>query len=187
MASGEPVVRSATAEAQGTDAARALGPAILTEEQLVAWGHRIGRTVATPVFLAVRGDLGAGKSVLARAIARGAGVTSPMPSPTFNLVFRYSGTGRTVAHLDLYRLEDPEEVWELGWRELGAEDEIVVVEWPERAEPLLPRERWDVQLRPGPDASLRDVRAQPCGAPPALPDLPQPASPPGARAAHGER
>jgi tRNA threonylcarbamoyladenosine biosynthesis protein TsaE len=186
VASREPVARSATAAAHGT-VPRAAGPAILTEEQLVAWGRRIGRTVATPVFLALRGDLGAGKSVLARAIARGAGVTSPMPSPTFNLVFRYGGAGRNVSHLDLYRLEDPEEVWELGWRELGAEDEIVIVEWPERAEPLLPPDRWDVQLRPGPDASLRDVRAQPCGAAPPLPDLPTVTPPAGASAAHGDR
>jgi tRNA threonylcarbamoyladenosine biosynthesis protein TsaE len=180
VAASEPVARSATAAPHGREPPRALGPALLTESQLVAWGGRIGRTVEAPVFLALRGDLGAGKSVLARAIARGAGVTSPMPSPTFNLVFRYGGNGRTIAHLDLYRLDDPEDVWELGWRELGAEDEIVVVEWPERAEPLLPRDRWDVLLRSGPDATLRDVRAQPCGTPPPLPDLP-----PGTPAPHG--
>ncbi|HET9441387.1 MAG TPA: tRNA (adenosine(37)-N6)-threonylcarbamoyltransferase complex ATPase subunit type 1 TsaE, partial [Longimicrobiales bacterium] len=99
----------------------------------------------TPVVLALRGELGAGKSVLARAVARGAGVSGAMPSPTFNLLFRYeTPRGITVSHLDLYRLEDPEEVWELGWRELGESSEIVLIEWPERAEQLLPPVRWDI-------------------------------------------
>lgn len=146
----------------------------VTEQELVAWGERIGREVRRPVFLALRGDLGAGKSVLARAIARGAGVDGPMPSPTFNLVYRYeTPRGATVWHLDLYRLEDPEEVWELGWDEMGTGDDIVLVEWPERAEELLPRDRWDVRLEcPAPGATVRSVHAERHGAAPALPPMP---------------
>ncbi|HEX6063339.1 MAG TPA: tRNA (adenosine(37)-N6)-threonylcarbamoyltransferase complex ATPase subunit type 1 TsaE, partial [Longimicrobiales bacterium] len=107
-----------------------------------AWGHAIGESVRTPVVLALRGDLGAGKSVLARAVAGGAGVRASMPSPTFNLLFRYEAPrGITISHLDLYRLEDENEVWELGWRELGDGNEIVLIEWPERAEGLLPGRR----------------------------------------------
>jgi len=123
------------------------------------------------VVLALRGELGAGKSVLARAVARGAGVRGPMPSPTFNLLFRYRGAGGTeVVHLDLYRLEDPDEVWELGWRELGAGDEIVLIEWPERAEALLPPDRWDIYLAfPAPGAATRLVRCAARGRVPALP------------------
>ena len=85
-----------------------IGPVELTEAELEAWGERIGASVAVPVVFALRGELGAGKSVLARAIARGAGVSGPMPSPTFNLVYRYHGArGVDVWHLDLYRLGDP--------------------------------------------------------------------------------
>lgn len=148
-----------------------MGPYTLTEPELVNWGERIGRTVATPVVIALRGDLGAGKSVLARAIARGAGVTSRMPSPTFNLVFRYaSRRGPDVIHLDLYRIDRPDDVWELGWRELGTGDEIVLIEWPERAGDVLPGERWDIQLRaPSVGAAVREVRARPVGAVPSLP------------------
>ncbi|CAN5652940.1 hypothetical protein BH23GEM10_BH23GEM10_11300 [soil metagenome] len=143
----------------------------LSEAELVAYGTAIGATVETPVFLALRGDLGAGKSVFARAVARGAGVTAGMPSPTFNLVFRYEGTrGVDVVHLDLYRLEDADDVWELGWRELGADREIVLVEWPEQAGPLLPEDRWDVQLTvAGPE--LRELTLTAHGAPPPLPPL----------------
>jgi tRNA threonylcarbamoyladenosine biosynthesis protein TsaE len=146
----------------------------LTEPELVAWGERIGAAIATPVFIALRGELGAGKSVLARAIARGAGVTASLPSPTYNLMFRYDGRGgTTVAHLDLYRLDSPDDVWELGWRELGRGDEIVLVEWPERAQALLPADRWDVLLEaPAAPADVRRVRVAAFGRPPALPGLP---------------
>lgn len=143
----------------------------LTESELEAWGERVGSAVATPAFFALRGDLGAGKSVLARAIARGAGVTAAMPSPTFNLVFRYDGTGGAeVVHMDLYRLQRPDEVWALGWSDLGRDNEIVLVEWPERAGALLPPDRWDIELGyASPD--LRSVTVTPVGNVPHLPAL----------------
>ncbi len=148
----------------------------LTESQLVEWGRRIGREAVvreegTPLVLALRGELGAGKSVFARAVARGAGVSSPMPSPTFNLVFVYEGDeAAAVHHLDLYRLQDPAEVWELGWQELGEGRQIVLIEWPERAESLLPPDRWEVGLvAPEADSPLRDVALREIGRPPAIP------------------
>ena len=146
----------------------------VTEEDLIRWGRKIGESVDPPVFLAIRGVLGAGKSVLARAIAHGAGVEESLPSPTFNLLFRYQGRGDTVVtHLDLYRLTDPEEVWELGWTEVGAEKEIVLVEWPERAGAYLPSDRWEVEIRiPEDETDLRDVSVSRVGAPPFLPGFP---------------
>jgi len=144
----------------------------LSESRLEAWGRAIGASASTPLVLALRGELGAGKSVLARAIARGAGVVAAMPSPTYNLVFRYDVDDRTVMHVDLYRLEDPAEVWELGWQELGDGDQIALIEWPERAEALLPEPRWEIELTVGAEPTLRDVRARPIGAPPPLPGAP---------------
>ena len=140
-----------------------------------AWGRAIGAAARPPLVLALRGELGAGKSVLARAIARGAGVTAPMPSPTFNLLFRYeTERGLTISHLDLYRLEEPQEVWELGWRDLGEGNEIVLIEWPERAEELLPNRRWDITLEPGSSPDTRTVTAMPISQPPSLPVPPVP-------------
>ena len=129
---------------------------------------------ATPLVLALRGELGAGKSVLARAIARGAGVRTPMPSPTFNLLFTYDTPERTVQvfHLDLYRLRSADEVWELGWRELGDARQIVLIEWPERAERILPEPRWDIELIvDDTNPQIRKVNAQRIGT---ASDLPQP-------------
>lgn len=107
--------------------------------------------------------------MLARAVARGAGVTSAMPSPTFNLVFRYDLERDTVWHIDLYRLEREDDVWELGWRELGAGNDVVLIEWPERAERLMPIDRWEVCLAAGPLETLRTVTAVRKGSAPPLP------------------
>lgn len=94
-----------------------------------------------------------------------------MPSPTFNLVYRYEGrAGIRVWHVDLYRLRSPEEIWELGWQDLGQADEIVLVEWPERVESQQPADRWDIRIAPHPGgAGLRLVTAQPHGSAPAIP------------------
>jgi len=154
----------------------------LDERALTAWGRRIGEVCEPPLFLALRGPLGAGKSVLARALARGAGVAGPVPSPTFNLLFRYAASrDRELVHLDLYRIAGPGELGELGWDELGAPHEVVLVEWPERAEERLPSHRWDIALSgvPG-EPHLRDVEVTRIGAPNPLPalqvDAPHPAS-----------
>jgi tRNA threonylcarbamoyladenosine biosynthesis protein TsaE len=142
---------------------------VLTERELERWGAAVGGALRPPAFVALRGDLGAGKSVLARAIARGAGVDAPMPSPTFNLLFRYAARGDTdLVHVDLYRLETAAEVAELGWRELPGDHEIVLVEWPERAETLLPKDRWDIRLEPE-GTDRRRVSIAACGAAPPLP------------------
>ncbi len=147
---------------------------ILSEGELVRWGNRIGQELRGPVFLGLKGPLGAGKSVLARAIARGAGVEGPIPSPTFNLLFRYEAPdGVALIHMDLYRVEGAGDLWELGWEELGAGGEVVMVEWPERAGDLLPRDRWEIRLTTSEeDSQLREVAVSRFGTPPHLPGFP---------------
>jgi tRNA threonylcarbamoyl adenosine modification protein YjeE len=143
----------------------------MTQPELEAWGERLGAGAVPPLFITLSGELGAGKSVLARAIARGAGVgATTLPSPTYNLVHRYAAAGGVeVVHLDLYRLERPDDVWELGWRELGAAHEIVIVEWPQRAEQLLPPDRWEIELSVAAE-HLRSARCSVAGAAPPLPE-----------------
>lgn len=93
------------------------------------------------------GELGAGKSVLARALMRALGVTdSAMPSPTFAIIQTYKGAGCEVAHMDWYRLEDSDEIEMLGVRDYFAPPWIAVIEWPERAPGLLPERAWRLQL-----------------------------------------
>jgi tRNA threonylcarbamoyl adenosine modification protein YjeE len=146
----------------------------LDEAGLTRWGARIGESIDTPAVLALSGPLGAGKSVLARAIGAGAGVSEPMPSPTFNLLFRHpAASGTEVVHADLYRIESPGELWELGWAQLGAHNEIVLVEWPEHAGDLLPGDHWWIELSvPHGRRHERDVDVRRVGRPPALAGFP---------------
>jgi tRNA threonylcarbamoyl adenosine modification protein YjeE len=147
---------------------------ILTEPDLVRWGNRIGEEASGPLFLGLKGPLGAGKSVLARAVARGAGVDGPVPSPTFNLMFEYpTARGISVVHMDLYRLISSEELWELRWEELGSAQELVLVEWPERAGAFLPENRWEIELTvPDGKSGLREVAVTRFGQPRGLPGFP---------------
>jgi tRNA threonylcarbamoyladenosine biosynthesis protein TsaE len=146
----------------------------MSEEELRRWGRRIGEKIHAPAVLALSGPLGAGKSVLARAIGAGLGVLDLMPSPTYTLVQRYpTASGTQLVHLDLFRVESTAELWELGWAHLPAEDEVVVIEWPERAGHLLPPDRWLIRLDTPPDQpDLRDADVVRVGAPPDLPPYP---------------
>lgn len=146
----------------------------LSEEQLTLWGQRIGREIRTPVFIGLRGPLGAGKSVFARAVAMGAGVSEDIPSPTFNVLFRYPDAAiSSVVHVDLYRLESPGELEGVGWEDVLAEEGIALVEWPERAGEFVPDDRWEIELEfPKGEPDLRVVSVQRFGAPSHLPGFP---------------
>jgi tRNA threonylcarbamoyladenosine biosynthesis protein TsaE len=93
-----------------------------------------------PLLAGLRGPLGSGKTTWVRAMLRGLGYTARVPSPTYTLVEEYRVGGLTVVHLDLYRLAAADEIEFLGIRDrLGVPDVWLLVEWPERAGPLLRR------------------------------------------------
>jgi tRNA threonylcarbamoyladenosine biosynthesis protein TsaE len=108
------------------------------EAELIAWGERLGRNVQPPLVITIEGELGAGKTTLARAICRGYGVTDDVTSPTFTIVQEYRAPRSKVLHLDLYRLTEPRELIAVGWEDLLAERALVIVEWPDRAPALMP-------------------------------------------------
>ena len=113
--------------------------------------ERLGAALAKRLrprdVVALQGGLGVGKTTLARAILRAAAGDPALivPSPTFTLVEIYETPAGVFWHFDLYRLEAPEQVFELGWEEARA-DGIALVEWAERLAALLPRERLTVTL-----------------------------------------
>ncbi|HVV93126.1 MAG TPA: tRNA (adenosine(37)-N6)-threonylcarbamoyltransferase complex ATPase subunit type 1 TsaE [Hyphomicrobiales bacterium] len=117
--------------------------------------------------VAIAGDLGAGKSTLARAIVRtlAADPDLDVPSPTFTLLQSYDTRLGPVVHADLYRLEEPGELVEIGWDDLGGGDPVVLIEWPERAGDSLPAERFQVTLGPSPgDGEGREAAIEGFGA-----------------------
>lgn len=117
---------------------------------LQAWGERLGRELPVGTVVLLSGDLGAGKTTLAQAIARGARVTEAVTSPTFTLVQEYDSARGPLRHLDLYRLRGAHELDALGWDELVAGDALCVVEWPERAGDRVPAGALAITLHPVP-------------------------------------
>ncbi len=112
-----------------------------------ALGERLAAIVRPGDVIALSGDLGAGKTTLARGLLRGLGLEGEAPSPTFTIVQTYDPpeVRMPVWHVDLYRLEEPEEAIELGLEE-AFDTAVVLVEWPERVGALLPRDALRLRL-----------------------------------------
>jgi tRNA threonylcarbamoyladenosine biosynthesis protein TsaE len=117
------------------------------ETALREWGVLLGTALrAEPAVVALRGELGAGKTTLAQAIAQGAGVIEDVTSPTFALVHEYRRDNGTLFHVDLHRIRSADELTHIGWDEMVGGSAIVLIEWPERAEQRLPTPRLDISL-----------------------------------------
>lgn len=117
-------------------------------DSLEAWGRAVGAALPRPVVIALEGDLGAGKTTLARALCAGIGVPNldAVTSPTFSLVQQYDAPRGPVVHVDLYRLKSDAELEALGWDELMASAAVLLVEWPERAMHTLPVDLISISL-----------------------------------------
>ena len=129
----------------------------MTRGELVAWGEAFGRAATPPLVVALAGDLGAGKTTLAQAICAGYGVTGPVTSPTFAIVHRYEAPRSPAYHLDLYRLDRPSELVNVGWDEIAMSHALVIVEWPERAGDLMLADHVPISLEHVPGDSDRRI------------------------------
>lgn len=120
-----------------------------------AMARALAALVRAGDVIALWGDLGTGKTAFARAFIRAlADPREEVPSPTFTLVQTYDFEGGTIYHFDAYRLETPEEGFQLGIEEAFS-DGISLIEWPGRLGPLLPHARLDLELLHGEDAQNR--------------------------------
>jgi tRNA threonylcarbamoyladenosine biosynthesis protein TsaE len=118
-----------------------------SESETIALGERFARELPRKRVVLLIGNLGAGKTTLAKGIVNGLGAAEPeeVSSPTFTLIHEYGG-GR-VYHIDLYRLEELREVATLGLDEILEREAIVLIEWGERFPQILPRERTEIRIR----------------------------------------
>jgi tRNA threonylcarbamoyladenosine biosynthesis protein TsaE len=128
-----------------------------------AWGARLARALpdSRPQMLQIQlhGELGAGKTTLARGFLQGLGFTGPVRSPTYTLVETYALGAVTVVHTDLYRLQAPDELEALGLRDLALGGHVWLIEWPERAGNWLPRADIDITLTAQPAFHSIDLDA----------------------------
>ncbi|KAA0012567.1 tRNA (adenosine(37)-N6)-threonylcarbamoyltransferase complex ATPase subunit type 1 TsaE [Billgrantia pellis] len=117
------------------------------EERQVVFGQRLGDALAGRGRVYLEGELGAGKTTLARGVLRAYGHEGAVKSPTYTLVEPYELAGRRIHHFDLYRLGDPEELEFIGGRDLFVDDALCLVEWPSRGVGWLPSPDLVVTLR----------------------------------------
>ena len=119
-----------------------------SEEETIALGEELARALPSRAVVLLVGELGAGKTTLAKGIVKGLGVAraEDVTSPTFTLIHEY-GSRPTVYHVDLYRLEEPRDLATLGLEEVLEREAVVLVEWGERFPKLWPADRIEVHLR----------------------------------------
>ena len=131
---------------------------LATPEATECLGAGIAKEVTGPCVIYLRGDLGAGKTTFARGFVRALGHGGKVKSPTYTLVEDYATAGgQRVFHCDLYRIADPEELEYIGIRDLADGRSVLLVEWPERGQGVLPPADLDIRLRFADGA--RDCRA----------------------------
>lgn len=132
-----------------------------SEEETIALGEKLAVELPRSGVVLLIGNLGAGKTTLAKGIVKGLGAAAPegVSSPTFTLIHEY-GAPPKVYHVDLYRLERASEAGRLGLDELFDRDAVVLIEWGERFPALLPRQRTEIRLRALPDET-REITVAP--------------------------
>ena len=117
----------------------------------------LAQNLTRRAILALHGDLGSGKTCFARGIATVLGITQPITSPTFTIVNEYAGSS-PFYHIDLYRLNNADEVLALGFEEYLEKNGITVIEWAERAGDLLPPGSIHIYFTTMPEPNRRTIR-----------------------------
>lgn len=128
------------------DESRSVTRSLATEADTLALGGRLARALAPGMVVYLRGELGAGKTTLARGILRGLGYDGRVKSPTYTLVEVYEVSRLYLYHFDFYRLDDPLGWIDAGLREHFSVDTVCLVEWPEKAGGTLPPADLDIRL-----------------------------------------
>ncbi|HZS52268.1 MAG TPA: tRNA (adenosine(37)-N6)-threonylcarbamoyltransferase complex ATPase subunit type 1 TsaE [Bryobacterales bacterium] len=132
-----------------------------SEEETIAAGREIAKRLRPPALVLLIGELGAGKTTLAKGIVSGLGAAreEDVSSPTFTLIHEY-GKDPKVFHIDLYRLDRPPELETLGLDDLWDQNAIVLIEWGEKFAAQLPREHLEIRLEYAGDDERRIAVAE---------------------------
>lgn len=128
-----------------------------TAEDTRAIGAALADVLVAADVVVLTGELGAGKTTLVQGLARGLGAHEHVASPTFTLVREYPSGRLPIAHVDVYRLERLQDVVDLALDELGGEDAVLLIEWGDAVEELLPADRLRVELVTTDDGEARQL------------------------------
>ncbi|MBI1791072.1 MAG: tRNA (adenosine(37)-N6)-threonylcarbamoyltransferase complex ATPase subunit type 1 TsaE [Acidobacteria bacterium] len=120
-----------------------------SEEETIALGETLARSLPARAVVMLIGNLGTGKTTLAKGIVKGLQAAQPeeVSSPTFTLIHEYGGGPRTVYHIDLYRLDNEREAATLGLEEIFDREAVTLIEWGERFPNLMPPSRVEIRLQ----------------------------------------
>lgn len=117
-----------------------------SDHDTALFGQKLAQSLMDGCFIALDGDLGAGKTVLVKGLARGLGILQDILSPTFTLLRIYEGRLK-LAHFDVYRIEDEDELIETGYDDFLDDETLTVVEWAKKIPHLLPAERISIEIQ----------------------------------------
>jgi tRNA threonylcarbamoyladenosine biosynthesis protein TsaE len=117
--------------------------------------QRVGALLRAGDVVVLAGELGVGKTVFAKGVARALGITEQVVSPSFTIVRQYEGT-LPLVHVDVYRIDHLQELYDIGFDELVGDDGVTLVEWGDRVSAMLPADRLEVVI--GADADDDDTR-----------------------------
>lgn len=131
-------------------------------EETRALGARLAALLRPGDVVVLRGSLGAGKSELARGVARGLGISGPVPSPSFTILNAYDEGKIPFYHFDWYRISDPEEIGEMGLQEQLGGDGVALIEWSENGLDYLPERLLQISIRPVGESD-REISFEPKG------------------------
>lgn len=132
-----------------------------SEKETFELGKRIANAVNPGMVILFYGDLGAGKTVMTKGIAAGLGIAEMITSPTFTIMQEYEGGRMPLYHLDVYRIEDPDEMEEVGLNEYIYGNGLTVIEWAEQIEDILPEDAIKITIeRNVENPEDRDIRIE---------------------------
>jgi len=129
------------------------------EAETTAFGHAFAKILEPGDFVGLDGDLGAGKTFLSKAIIHALGVDDYVTSPSYTIVNEYQGLYK-VNHFDVYRIDDIDEMYEIGYEEYFFSDGICLVEWSKMVEELFPDDHYMIALKMGENFNTRVIEIQ---------------------------
>jgi len=122
-------------------------------QETVDLGEKIGSLLKSGDVIAMTGTLAAGKTTITKGIAKALGITDVVTSPTFCLISEYEGTKMPLYHMDVYRLDGPEDFINLGVEDMLDGDGVCIVEWSEKVSSELPKRTIKIEITPLEDGS----------------------------------